>query len=246
MLGFVSRIGPFRSTPVVSAAMAGIGQQVCRCDLESRIRTYGALADVFAGSREEVVHAVGRLRGAGSWCSLAFFDDEGIHALGREAESAARTQDAVSEFLVERRRLIGGESFDPFENVVSPCGATYVTDSPETLLEDLRHTYQEAGYVVRFRVPCESHISVELDFMRFLLECVRAHDPLAAEFAARFFAEQLSGWSLLFAVAFGDAAKTPIARYAALTLDWFISCEESVVRHSVPARCVQQRLAGST
>lgn len=219
---------------------------MCKCDLESRIRTYGALADVFAGSREDVVSAVGRLRRAGSWCSLVFYDDEEIRVLGREAESAARNQEAVGEFLVERRHLIGAESFDPFENSVSPCGATYVTDSPEVLLEDLRRIYADAGYVVRFRVPCESHIAVELDFMRFLLECVRARDPSAAESAACFFAEHLSGWSLLFAVAFGDAAITPIARYAAVMLDWFVSCEESVVRHSVPARCVQHRLAGSS
>ncbi|MDI6712777.1 MAG: molecular chaperone TorD family protein [Anaerosomatales bacterium] len=227
----------------VAATMAGLGEQACRCDLESRIRTYGALADVFAGSREEVCAAVGRLRGAGSWCSLAFYDDESIHALAREAEIAVRNPDAVSEFLVERRRLIGAESFDPFENVVSPCGAMYVTDDPDTLLESLSSTYAQAGYVVRFRVPCESHVAVELDFMRFLLECVRAQDPKAAEAAARFFIEHLSGWSLLFAVAFGDAAATPIARYAAVTLDRFLSCEESVVRHSVPARCVQHRLA---
>jgi len=243
VLGFVSRRTALYPARAVAATMVSFGEQVCRCDLESRIRTYGALADVFAGSREEVCAAIGGLRGAGSWCSLAFYDDESIHALAREAEMAVRSPDAVGEFLVERRRLIGGESFDPFENAVSPCGATYVTDSPETLLEDLRRTYQEAGYVVRFRVPCESHIAVELDFMRFLLECVRAHDPRAAESAARFFIEHLSGWSLLFAVALGDAAATPISRYAAVTLDRFLSCEESVVRHSVPARCVQHRLA---
>lgn len=221
------------------------GGQVCRCDLEARIKTYGSLADVFGGGADEVAPAVASLRGAGSWCSLAFYDDEVIQAACAEAEHAARDPREVARFVEERHSIIGGERFDPFANRVSPCGATYVTDKPEDLLAELGARYREAGYVVRCRVPCESHISVELDYMRFVLERVRAGDAGAADEAADFFLKHLSGWSLLFVVAFGDAVKHPISRCAAITLDRFLSCEEHVIRNSVAANCIQCRLAGS-
>lgn len=234
-----------QATSKRGAAMALPGGQLCRCDLEARIGTYGALADVLGGAADEVQGAVVSLRHAGSWCSLAYFDDDAIQAACAEAERAARDPHEVARFLKERRAVIGDERFDPFENRVSPCGATYVTDKPEDLLADLAALYREAGYVLRYQVPCESHIAVELDYMRFLLERVRAGDEEASKGAADFFVKHISGWSLLFAVAFGDAVEHPISRCVALTLDRFLSCEENVVRHSVPSNCIQCRLAGS-
>jgi hypothetical protein len=224
-------------------AMGLSGEQLCRCDVDARIKTYGALADVFGGSAEEASAAVVSLRGAGSWCSLAFYDDDAIQAVYREAERAARDPQEAARFIDERRAIIGGEQFDPFTHRVSPCGAMYVTDKPEELLEQLAALYRKTGYVIRYRVPCESHISVELDYMRFVLERVRAGDAGASEEAKDFFLTHLSGWSLLFAVAFADAVEHPISRCAAVTLDRFLSCEEHVVRASVPAYCILRRLA---
>lgn len=227
-------------------AMQSLGEQLCRCDLGARIRTYGALADVFGGDAEEVAAAVVALRGAGTWCSLAYYDDAAIRAACAEAERAARDPGVVARFVEERRAIIGGEEFDPFVNQVSPCEATYLPEEPEALIGLLGALYEKTGYVIRYNLPCISHIAVELDYMRFVLERVRAGDGDMTEVAVTFFFEHVAGWSLLFAVAFGDAAEHPISRCAAIALDRFLSCEEHIIRSSVPANCIQCRLAGSS
>jgi TorA maturation chaperone TorD len=226
--------------------MGLFGEQLCRCDLEARIKTYGVLADVFGGTAEEAAAGVVSLKGAGSWCSLAFYDEDAIQAACAEAERAARDPGEAARFCDERQAIIGAERFDPFVHRVSPCEAMYVTDRPEDLVGRLSALYEKSGYAVRHRVSCESHIAVELDYMRFLLERVRTGDSGASDQAANFFLTHLSGWSILFAVAFGDAASHPISRCAAITLDRFLSCEEHVIRSSVPANCIQCRLAGSS
>lgn len=214
----------------------------CMCPLEDRIAAYESLARAYRGELAEVSPAIRRLRLAMRSCRInRNVNEEAILEAFYAADIALRTADGRAAFEAERDRLYGQRSgFDPFANVLSPEEVTYRSGDISEHVASIEQAYADAG----FHVPTAygeshppGHISTELDFMAFCLRGAAAGDFAALDKANDFFRRHLAEWAMLFAVVVGQQAHEPVMRFAGLALDKFLTCEGSIFRHEVSARC---------
>lgn len=227
--------------PAVGPVLAcGHKRDECTCLFDERTAAYEALARIYRGQIPEAAAAVRRLRVAMSTCRVHRNVDEAVILEAyRAADSALRSVDGRAAFEEERERLYGFTAgFDPFVNVLSAEETTYLSGTAEEQLAALEAAYLEAAFTVpeigdAGRMP--AHISSELSFMAHCLRAASSGEARALDRARRFFAGHLSAWAVLFAAVVSQESRTPVMRYAGLTLDKLLACEAVSFRYEVPA-----------
>jgi len=232
-------------TEVDVVACGGSTSNSCTCHLIDRIDTYRELSTLFHGSEDDAPDAVVRVGSSTRSChQMPYIDEEAIQVLSRKAFLTLLDQDSRRDFAIERVQLFGECDYDPLVNVVPPREATYLDSGDGERIRMVEAAYAQAGYRLPSRLAhlgCPDHIAVELDFMAHCLERVSL-DAVTSDCAAEFFAQHLSAWAVLFAVATERRASHPAMRYTALILDKFLACESVTFRHSVPSLCALRGL----